>query len=138
MIAIETLENLIKTLGAELYDTEITREGTRVIFRVYIDREGGVDVEICARVSRAISPLLDTDPPVSGAYFLEVSSPGIERKLRTARHFAKAIGSRVKVTLKDKTRVKGELKSANDREIVIDEESFAIDQIAKAHIVFVN
>ncbi|GHS86739.1 ribosome maturation factor RimP [Campylobacterota bacterium] len=138
MISAEMFENLVKSAGAELYDTEIVREGGVAVFRVYVDREGGVDVQLCAKISRMLSPIFDADPPVSGAYVLEVSSPGIERKLRTEPHFKAAIGSPVKVTLRDKTRVKGVLKSVENGAITIEEkEPIAIEDIAKAHIIFV-
>ncbi|MDR2639597.1 MAG: hypothetical protein LBC09_07170, partial [Helicobacteraceae bacterium] len=79
----EQIAALIASLGARLYDIETASEGGRKIYRVYIDREGGADIELCAKVSRALSPLLDLTPPIDGEYALEVSSPGIERRLRT-------------------------------------------------------
>ena len=83
-----------------------------------------------------LSPFLDVHPPVGGAYRLEVSSPGLERKLSKPEHFANAIGERVKLKVPGQDRLKGILKSANDDSIVIEtkhgDEEYPYSQIAKA------
>ncbi|GHV04685.1 ribosome maturation factor RimP [Campylobacterota bacterium] len=133
----EQLSGLIATCDAKLYDTELVREGTNTIFRVYLEREGGVDVELCARVSRLISPLLDVLEPCHEAYTLEVSSRGLERRLRTIEHFLGAIGEVAKITLTDKTRIKGRIDAVANGSITIAEHA-PIDfaTIAKAKIVY--
>ncbi|MGE4295442.1 MAG: ribosome maturation factor RimP [Campylobacterales bacterium] len=129
---------LVESAGAKLYDTELAREGTRTVFQIFVTREGGVDVELCARISRLLSPLFDVKPPVGGEYTLEVSSPGIERKLKTPEHFAGAVGENVKVTLKDKKRLKGKLAQADENGFQIEggEGTVAYEAVAKAHVVF--
>ena len=76
------------------------------VLQVTVDREGGVDLEALTDANRAVSPLLDDLDPIPGRYSLEVSSPGIERPLRTPAHFAKAIGATV--TVKTRPQVPGE------------------------------
>ena len=131
------IEALVESTGAKLYDIDVAKEGGRTLFQVFITRqEGGVDVALCSQVSRLLSPLMDVQPPVSGDYTLEVSSPGIERKLRKPAHFQGAIGESVKVTLKDKTRLKGEIASADGEGFVLagEGESIPYDAVAKAHV----
>lgn len=130
------LSALISGAGAELYDIETVREEGRNIYRVYIHSADGVSVELCAKVSRLISPYLDVNPPISGEYSLEVSSRGIERKLKTREHFAGAVGETVKITLKDKRKLRGKLLESGEMITVENYEPTAFDQILKAHIVF--
>ncbi len=131
------IQTLVESAGAKLYDIEIAKESGRTLFQVFITREeGGMDVALCAQVSRLLSPLLDVQPPVSGDYTLEVSSPGIERKLRRAEHFQGAIGERIKATLKDKTRLKGVIAQADESGFRLEDEpeSIPYDAVAKAHV----
>ena len=115
------IEDMVRLHGAKLYDTEIVTENDNTIFRVYITKEdGGVDLDLCAEISNDLSPLLDTNPPVNGAYFLEVSSPGIERKLTKPRHYQSAVGERVKLKLSDGTKLKAKIVSANDDSVEVD------------------
>lgn len=73
--------------GCFIYDVEYIKEGGNWYLRVYVDREGGITIDECEAISRDLSALLDKDDPISQNYFLEVSSPGIERKLRQEEHF---------------------------------------------------
>ncbi len=86
-------------LGYLLWDVEYVKEGSKMILRVTIDKEDGVGIEDCERMHRAIDPVLDEADPIDAAYYLEVSSPGIERDLRTEEHILACIGSRVQVRL---------------------------------------
>ena len=83
----------------ELIDVEIATEGPRCIIRVFIDREGGVRLGDCVSFSRKFSAILDVEDPVERAYSLEVSSPGMDRRLSRPKHFAACRGKRVKVSL---------------------------------------
>jgi ribosome maturation factor RimP len=83
--------------GLELIDVELGGPGGRQTLRLFIDKVGGVSLDDCTSVSRAVSAALDVEDPIDGAYDLEVSSPGIDRPLRTADHFQKFAGSRVRV-----------------------------------------
>jgi ribosome maturation factor RimP len=94
---------LAQAEGMEIIDIELRHEGTRGgrILRVYLDKEGGPNVDDLSRVSRQLSDLLDTHDAVDGAYTLEVSSPGINRPLRRPEHFTRFVGKRVRVRTRD-------------------------------------
>ena len=83
----------------ELVGVEIAAEGPRPAVRVFIDREGGVRLGDCESFSRKLGAILDVEDPLSGPYSLEVSSPGLDRRLSSPKHFAAFLGKRVKVSL---------------------------------------
>ena len=83
----------------ELIDVEIATEGSRSVIRVFIDREGGVQLRDCVSFSRKLGAILDVEDPVSSPYSLEVSSPGLNRRLSRPKHFAAFRGRRVRVSL---------------------------------------
>lgn len=85
--------------GYLLWDVEYVKEGTKMILRVTIDKEDGIGIEDCEKMHRAIDPILDQADPIEGAYYLEVSSPGVERDLRTQEHILACLGNRVEVRL---------------------------------------
>lgn len=82
-------------LGLMLWDVEFVKEGARRVLRITIDSEEGVTIEDCERMHRAIDPVLDEADPIETAYDLEVSSPGIERELRTNEHIECFVGELV-------------------------------------------
>ncbi len=90
---IKTTEELaapiLEEKGLELVDIEYVKEGKDWFLRVYIDKDGGVDINECGIVSEQLGEKLDQADPVKGAYFLEVSSPGVERPLKTKDDFQK-------------------------------------------------
>ena len=98
-VVTELIAPVANELGYELWDVEFVKEGTRRILRVTIDREEGITIEDCEKMHRAIDPVLDEADPIESAYYLEVSSPGIERELRTDRHVEACVGCRVEVRL---------------------------------------
>ncbi len=81
----------------ELVDVEFGGAGGRTTLRLFIDKAGGVSLEDCSSVSRALSAALDVEDPLQGSYDLEVSSPGLDRPLRTPEHFEKFAGQKVRV-----------------------------------------
>lgn len=83
--------------GVEIYDVEYVKEGADWYLRAYIDKPGGVNINDCETVSRALSDALDAEDFVEDAYILEVSSPGLGRTLKKEKHLAKSIGSRVEL-----------------------------------------
>ena len=85
--------------GCSLWDVEYVREGSERYLRIYIDKEGGVDIDDCEKVHRAIDPILDEKDPIPDSYHLEVCSPGLERVLRRPSDFARFMGSAVMVKL---------------------------------------
>ncbi|MDT3424562.1 ribosome maturation factor RimP [Paenibacillus forsythiae] len=84
--------------GFELVDVEYVKEGSNYFLRVFVDKEGGIDIDDCGSISEFLSAKLDENDPIPGAYFLEVSSPGAERPLKKADDVAKAVGKDVFVT----------------------------------------
>ena len=145
----EALSPVVATLGLDLYDVEVVGSRPPRVLRVTIDRRShdgtsGVDLEAITQATQAITPVLDAlaasdDVPLAlqGAYTLEVSSPGIERPLRTPAHFAAGVGSLVSV----KTRVDGEtlrrrgvLVAADDAGIDVELDDGTRDHILLSHI----
>ena len=120
MAIIDDIKSIVNSYGAKLYDSEIVNDNDETIFRVYIVKDGGVDLDLCADISRDVSPLLDINPPVSGEYRFEVSSPGIERKLTKKEHFIYSIGSKVKVKVLGGKKLKGTLIDADDEGIKVE------------------
>ncbi len=95
----EIIAPVAEELGYVLWDVEFVKEGARHILRVTIDSEEGINIDDCEKMHRAIDPVLDEADPIENAYYLEVSSPGIERELRTDAHISACIGERVEVKL---------------------------------------
>ncbi len=129
----EKISKIVKLHGAELYDIETLKENGHTIFRVYVTDRDGIDLDRCADISRDISPLLDVYPPVVGHYNLEVSSPGIERKLKKIEHFKLAMGENIQIKLRDKTKVEGILLDA-DRERVVLKTRYGIEEYSSSDI----
>ncbi len=92
-------EPLARELGYELWDVEYVREGADYYLRITLDSERGITLDDCETFSRAIDPLLDEADPIQDAYHLEVSSPGIERELKTDAHIAACCGWDVEAKL---------------------------------------
>ncbi|MDA3130577.1 ribosome maturation factor RimP [Aliibacillus thermotolerans] len=97
-IAAQLAEPIVTRMNLELVDVEYKKEGKNWFLRVFIDGENGVDILDCEKVSEALSAKLDESDPIPGAYYLEVSSPGAERPLKTAKDIARSIGKYVYVT----------------------------------------
>ncbi|EAK3671734.1 ribosome maturation factor RimP [Campylobacter upsaliensis] len=130
------LKALCKEAGVELYDSELVSENGKKIYRIYIMKEGGVSLEDCARLSEILSPIFDVEPPVSGEYFLEVSSVGLERKLSTLEHFEKSVGEMLKITTSEKEKIQGKLLKVEGENIFLQDEKTEIcielSQVKKA------
>ena len=92
-------EPIVKEHGCELWDVEYVREGSEYFLRLYLDKEGGVDINDCEAISRAVDPILDEKDPIQGSYHFEVCSAGLERALKRPSDFARFLGSPVTVKL---------------------------------------
>ena len=90
---------VVESLGCSLWDVEYVREGSDYILRVSIDKEGGVDINDCEAVSRALDPILDEHDPIPDRYQFEVCSAGLERVLKRPADFQKFMGSPITVKL---------------------------------------
>lgn len=115
----EIVVPLLAERELELYDLEMAGP----VLKVVVDRAGGLDLDALAGATRAVSRALDEADPIAGAYTLEVTSPGLERRLRTPRHFAGAVGETVRIKLvaaaDDDRRVTGVLAAADDDGITV-------------------
>ena len=94
------LEPTVERLGFELADLDVRLASQDGLIRLFIDKPDGIGVEDCETVSRAVSALLDVEDPIPGNYSLEVSSPGLDRKLTKAKHYQRFIGDTIKVKLR--------------------------------------
>jgi ribosome maturation factor RimP len=132
----EVVEPLLARQSLTLYDVE--QSGSSL--RITVDAPGGVDLEAIAHATRLISVALDEHDPFPSKYTLEVSSPGLERPLRTPAHFAGAVGTTVSVKtnarVEGERRLKGTLIAADDEGITIGDHTLRYDEIEKARTVF--
>lgn len=121
---IKMLEPTIEGLGYELTDLEAKFSGQNGVLRLFIDREEGISLEDCEKVSLAVIALLDVEDPVPGQYSLEVSSPGSDRTLTKLAHFERFAGETVKVQTRfpidGRRRFRGKLLSADEDNIVVE------------------
>lgn len=118
------LKPIIEGLGYILYDVQYVKEGKDYYLRIIIDKNGIIDIKDCENVNNAINDILDEEDYIKEQYYLEVSSPGLERVLRKKEHFLAQIGKEVNVKLfkaidKEK-EINGILKEYNDKEIVLE------------------
>ncbi len=136
----QEIKKMVESCGAKLYDIETVNERGKTIYRVTITHPEGVDLQKCVEVSNLISPLLDVNPPISGDYNLEVSSPGVERKLKKLEHFQNSLGEKVRITTIQGDVIEGRLKEVQDKEIIIQtkegERRLDFDEIASAKTYF--
>ena len=93
------VEPCITELGYRIWDVEYVKEGAEWYLRITLDSDDGIDIDDCEKVSRAINPIIDEADPIEDFYYLEVSSPGLERVLRKSEHFEASIGSEVEIRL---------------------------------------
>tara|TARA_R110002096_G_scaffold209791_3_gene396968 strand:- start:5790 stop:6242 length:453 start_codon:yes stop_codon:yes gene_type:complete len=118
------LEPSVERLGYELADLEMRLSGKGGLIRLTIDQPEGIDLDDCEKVSHAVSALLDVEDPVPGNYNLEVSSPGLDRKLTKVEHFQRFEGETVKITMRfpieGRRRFRGTLVSSDDENIVVE------------------
>ena len=125
------LESTINNLGYELYDVEYAKEGKNYFLRIFIDNEKGIDINDCEKVNDGINDFLDKADYIKEQYFLEVSSPGIERILKKDKHLEANIGVLVEVKLFkpiDKKKViQGLLKEFDKEKIVLEFEEGNIE-----------
>lgn len=132
------LNNLIKPIveksGYELYHLEFVKEGGEDYLRVYIDNEQGIILDDCVKVNKLVSEALDVEDLIKDFYYLEISSPGIERVLHNDKHLQKYMGFNVKIKLKNlvkgKKKLEGILKGLDEENVVInlEEEEISLNR----------
>ena len=138
----QLIQPVIADLGFTFWGLEYLPQKNNAVLRVYIDHENGVNVNDCAKCSHEISGLLEVEDPISGAYVLEVSSPGLDRVLFSAEQFARYIGEGVVVKLAQPVdgarNIKGTIKAVNDEHIVVANEvteyGFEMSNVMKARL----
>ena len=118
------LEPTVERLGYELTDLEVRLGGKGGLLRLTIDKPEGIDLDDCEQVSHAVSAVLDVEDPVPGNYKLEVSSPGLDRKLTKVSHFQRFMGETLKVSMRlpieGRRRFRGKLLSSNEEHIIVE------------------
>ena len=138
MAVTDRIETLIAPelsgLGVSLYDIEMAGDSLRIL----LDVEGGISVSQLRKASRIISAILDEEDPISGAYLLEVSSPGLERRLRTQAHFAGAIGTKATIkllpTVTGERRIAGVITAADEDTFTVTDDKGDAIEIAYADV----
>ncbi len=121
---VELLYPVITAMGFELWGIEQLPEGKATLVRVYIEHESGITLEDCTAVSRQLAGVLDVEDPITGAYRLEISSPGLDRPLFTLEHFSRFIGEHARVHLRQKLenrkRISGQISRIEEEQVTID------------------
>ena len=139
----QLLAPTVEALGYQLWGVDYLGQGKHTMLRVYIDSENGISVDDCAKVSEQVSGLLDVEDPVSGEYTLEVSSPGLDRRLFRLEQYPDYVGQLLQVRLKrpfeGKRKMTGQLRGVEDDEVVLgfeDEEVILpFEAIERANVV---
>ncbi len=140
---VNLVQPLIEELGYEFVGLEHSSNPKNAVLRIYIDQEGGIDLDDCGAVSREVAAMLDVEDPISGHYNLEISSPGLDRLLFTPEQFDHFAGNAVKVTLfapeDGRRRFSGRILEVQDQMIHLDIDGAEITlnfaNIAKARLV---
>ncbi len=137
MIDNETIKNIVEDNGVFLYDIELTEENDQKIFRIYITKKDGITLDDCSKITKIISPIIDINPPTNEHYFLEVSSPGINRSLKKPIHFINSIGETIKIKTIHAKKYIAKLLKADENNIVIEdknkETTIPYSEISKAN-----
>ncbi len=135
---------VIESLGMELVDVEYRREQPGWVLRLYIDKDGGVTLDDCTRVSREVGTVFEVEDIIDGHYHLEVSSPGLTRPLKKIEHFERFIGRSAKIKLygpiEGRKTITGKIAAVAGDEVHLDEDGEIIkikyNDIAKANLEF--
>ena len=134
------IKSMVESIGLKVYDTAIVSENDETIYRIQVISEDGVSLDKCVEATKLISPLLDVTPPVREDYRLEVSSPGIERKLRTLDHFKHSLGEKARIITLEKEKIRGTILRVEADTILLEteegESSVKFAAIAKASTYF--
>lgn len=134
----EYAESLLPTMGLELYDVQFRREGHGWVLRLIVDKEGGVTLDDCSRVSRETGDFLDVEDLIDHAYHLEVSSPGLERPLRSLEECRRHLGKKARFKLVEEIQsqrvIVGDLERVEDDELSVVSEEGTIYRILWSNI----
>ena len=142
---LENINQLVRPVAEELnyeiYHIEFVKEDGEYYLRIYIEKDGGVGLSDCEALSRRVSDIMDEVDPIKDPYFLEVSSPGLNRGLFTEDHYKRQIGKEIQVklnkSLDGKKIIKGILKEVNEDSIILESENLITipkDKIKSANL----
>ncbi|QIB26153.1 ribosome maturation factor RimP [Caloranaerobacter azorensis] len=133
---------IVEDYGFELVDVEFVKEGSQRFLRVFIDKVGGITIEDCQKVSERLSDKLDEIDPIEENYYLEVSSPGLDRPLKTESDYKKSLGKEVEISLykpiEGKKKFIGKLKDYNETTVTIELEQGSLITINKKDLAKIN
>lgn len=136
----DLVKPIIENLGYKVYDVMYQKEGKDNYLRIFIDKEDGIDLNDCEKVNNSINDILDEKDYIKAQYFLEISSPGLERNLRRDEQFLESIGKKIEVHLYDSVNkskvVTGILNEFNENDIVIDNLKIDKSNIASAKTIY--
>lgn len=140
---IELLEPVVTALGYEMLGIEYFRQKDGSMLRLYIDNDVGITIDDCTRVNNQVIGVLDVHDPIKEKYFLEISSPGLDRPLFTLQQFQRYLGEKVKMKLREKVeerrKIKGVIKAVEETAVLISEDGvdylIPADAIDSAHLV---
>lgn len=137
------LEPVVTALGYEMLGIEYFRQKDGSMLRLYIDNDAGITIDDCTRVNHQVIGVLDVHDPIKEKYFLEISSPGLDRPLFTLEQFQRFIGEKVKMKLREKVedrrKIKGVIKAVEETAVLISDDGvdylIPADAIDSAHLV---
>ena len=128
--------------GVEIYDVEYVKEGSDWYLRAYIDKEGGVTIEDCEKVSRAVSDIMDREDFIKDAYILEVRSPGLGRALKKDKHLSRSIGEEVEIKtyrpIGKQKEFSGVLKAFDEESVTIETEEAVSMKFARSDVALIR
>jgi len=138
----EISEELVEELKYELVDVEFVKEGSNNFLRVYLDKPGGINLDDCQRMSQLLSDKLDEKDPITVPYYLEVSSPGLDRPLKTDKDLKRNLGKEIEIKLyqpvNGKKIIEGTLESYEEKVIVLKTEINEIIKISREGIALIK
>ena len=137
------LEPVVTALGYEMLGIEYFRQKDGSMLRLYIDNDAGITIDDCTRVNHQVIGVLDVHDPIKEKYFLEISSPGLDRPLFTLEQFQRFTGEKVKMKLRekieDRRKIKGVIKAVEETAVLISDDGvdylIPADAIDSAHLV---
>ena len=134
----DLIKETVEECGVELWDVRFVKEGASWYLRVFIDKEGGIEIDDCQELSGRLEEILDAEDLIKTSYILEVSSPGLDRELKKPKDFQREQGKMVDVSLfapLDGAKViTGELKGYDGENVTVDEQVIPMEKVAKVNL----
>lgn len=135
-------EPIVDELGYELVDVEFLKEGSNYFLRIYLDKQGGINLDDCQRMSQQLSDKLDERDPITVPYYLEVSSPGLDRPLKTDKDLKRNLGREIEVKLYEplngKKIIEGALEAYEEKAVIMRTENNEVINIPREVIALIK